>query len=146
MRIYYIYFNIAKATETSLAKATETAQNVNESGSENECMEMPIRKTAKEKTKETVNYELSSGSDEEPEPPLASSTPTPSRKRSPINESSDEDEQPPKKVQSVGGLFTSADRDLLVRIEKRLERIESFLTSDKKVQSINPYMCCYQYM
>ena len=99
---------------------------MNGSESEDESMDMSIKQTEKQKTKENECYELTSGSDEELEPPRVSSTPTVRRKRSPFNESSDEDEQPPKKIPSIGALFTSADRDLLVRIEKRLERIECF--------------------
>ena len=50
-------------------------------------------------------------------------------------ESSDE-EEPAKKGRLIGSLFTSADRDLLIRIEKRLEQIECYLKkSGRKVRT-----------
>ena len=103
-----------------------------DSESDGEDMDMPIKQTGKGKIKESGGDELTSGSEEESEP-RGSSTPRLSSKRDAFAESSDEDEPSSKRIASIGASFTSADRDLLVRIEKRLERIESFLKPDKKV-------------
>jgi hypothetical protein len=99
-------------------------------------MDVSINQTGKRNIKEGAgDDEVSSESDEEVTEPPRSSTPKgPGRKQSIFSESSGEEEPVDKKPRTVGSLFTSADRDLLVRVEKRLERIECFLKrSDKKV-------------
>ena len=120
-----------KTEATTLNSSTDN-EILKESESDGEDMDVPIKQTGKGKIKGSRDDELTSGSEEETKP-RGSSTPRLSSKRGPFAKSSDEEEPPSKKIQSIGALFTSADRDLPVRIEKRLERIECFLKLDKKV-------------
>ena len=96
-------------------------------------MDVSINQTRKRESAD--DDEVSSESDDEATKTPRMSTPKgPGKKQSLFSESSDEDEPLNKKSRPVGSLFTSADRDLLVRIEKRLERIKcSLKKSDKKV-------------
>ena len=103
-----------------------------ESESDGEDMDMPIKQTGKGKIKGSGDDEVTSGSEEESEP-RGFSTPRLSSKRDAFPESSDEDKPSSKRIASISASFTSADRDLLVRIERLLERIKSFLKPDKKV-------------
>ena len=131
MFIKLLFYTTGKSEETALNSDTRN-DILKESGSDGEDMDVPIKQTGKGKIKEGGDDEVTSDSEEETEP-RGSSTPRIGRKRGLFVELSDEEKPPTKRISSIGALFTSADRDLLVRIEKRLERIESFLKSDKKV-------------
>ena len=107
-----------------------------ENDGDDNIMGVSINQTGKRNTKESADDdEVSSESDvEATETPTTSTPKGPGKKRSLFSDSTDEDEPLQKNPRTVGSLFTSADRDLLVRIEKRLERIEcSLKRSDKKV-------------
>ena len=55
----------------------------------------------------------------------------------------DSDDDDGDRGQNIGSVFTSADRDLLIRIEKRLEQIECFLkksSKSKKARKRNTYL------
>ena len=97
---------------------------------------VPIATTPKKRKRGKRSSPVAESSDEEPvgkKGRYVNNSKSLGGKSDPFIDSDDDGDR----GQNIGSIFTSADRDLLVRIEKRLEQIECFLkksSNSKKVR------------